>query len=184
MKWLLRDEKSNILLTAGIMILLGVVLVIFPAITMRVIGYILGVILLCFGAAQIISYFTATGRLNLFRYSFLLGLLSITAGILVLVGPEVVLSILPLLFGLAVLLGSFMKVQYALNLKGAGYDKWWTVLIMALVAMILGILIIANPFGSLIVFMTFIGISLIAGGITDIWTYSRLMRLMKKIPLQ
>lgn len=182
MKWLLRQERSSILYSAILMIVLGIVLTIFPQVTMRVIGYILGGVLVCFGVVQTVRYFASAQQLDLFRYTLLLGLLSLTLGIVALVGPEVVLSILPFLFGLVVLVGSFMKVQYALNLKRAGYARWWGILVMALAAMILGILILADPFGAMAVTVMFIGISLIAGGVTDIWTYTRLMRLMKQIP--
>lgn len=182
MKWFLCEERNSILYSAILMILLGILLTIFPQVTMRVIGYILGGILVCFGMVQSVLYFVSDQQLDLFRHTLLIGLLSLALGIVTLVGPEAVLSILPFFFGLMVLGGSFMKVQYALNLKRAGYAHWWVILIMALAAMILGILILANPFGTMAVMVMFIGISLIAGGVTDIWTYTRLTHLMKQMP--
>jgi len=116
MKWLFRKERSSILYSAVFMILMGIVLTIFPQVTMRVIGYILGGVLVCFGVVQTVRYFASVQQLDLFRHTLLFGLLSLTLGIVALVGPEVVLSILPFLFGMVVLMGSFMKVQYALNL--------------------------------------------------------------------
>ncbi len=180
MQLLFRKGKKGFLSSSILYILLGLVLVLFPQITTQLICYLLGGILCVYGSGHIFGYFSKKERGDLFRYGLLVGMVCISIGLIILLNTEGVISILPMIFGLSMLLGSFFKIQYALNLKEAGYSLWWSVLMMGLVTLMLGILLIFNPFTAAMTLVIFIGISLMIGGATDLWTLSRLLMQAKQ----
>ena len=69
-------------------------------------------------------------------------------GIFLLVKPGLVLTILPLVFGVFVLFDSVGRVQNALELRRAGWPHWWALLLFALLSVVLGAVIIADPFAA------------------------------------
>ncbi|MEG2958970.1 MAG: hypothetical protein RR828_04460, partial [Oscillospiraceae bacterium] len=57
-----------------------------------------------------------------------------------------------------------------------GYEKWWVVLILALLTAALALLVIFNPFGALNTLIMVIGGILIYQGISDLWAISRISK--------
>ncbi|NLL78590.1 MAG: hypothetical protein GX234_02055, partial [Clostridiales bacterium] len=67
-----------------------------------------------------------------------------------------------------ILFDSFMNLRQALDLKDAGYDKWWSMLILAVIMIILGIIMVFNPFGTVAVMVMFMGGIFLFRGISNI----------------
>ena len=59
-------------------------------------------------------------------------------------------------------------MQNVINLKKAGYKNWMAMLIMALLGIVLGIILIINPFSGVEFLFRIVGICFIYSGVTDI----------------
>ena len=56
------------------------------------------------------------------------------------------MSIIPVVVGIIVLIHGLMDIQYTLDIKKAGSEKWWIALIAAALTLIVGLLLMLNPF--------------------------------------
>ena len=54
-----------------------------------------------------------------------------------------------------------MKIQTSIVLKESDDKVWWKIMIYAVVVLVLGLLLIINPFGSAVIVTKIIGISLV-----------------------
>ena len=67
------------------------------------------------------------------------------------------------------------------ELKKYGYDKWWAVLVVALLVFVFGIILLLNPFESLIIFIRILGTFLIIDGISSFITSFSYTKIEKSI---
>ena len=77
---------------------------------------------------------------------------------------DTVISFLPFVFGLMLLGGCAGQIQTALDLRRVGAQMWLVSLIMAGVSLVLGIVLLCQPFQSAMVLTRFIGVSITLEG--------------------
>ncbi len=68
-------------------------------------------------------------------------------GILMLLRSDSVLRFLNLVLGIVVLTDGLLKIQTALDARRFGLERWWLIGTAAVLASILGFLIMIDPFG-------------------------------------
>ena len=78
--------------------------------------------------------------------------------------PDAVVSLLPFVFGLLLLAGCAGKIQTAADLFRIKASGWFVPLIMAGVSLVLGIVLLCQPFESAMVLTRFIGVAIIVEG--------------------
>ena len=71
---------------------------------------------------------------------------------------------MPIVFGLFVIFDAIGRVQNALDLRRCGYDSWKGFLLLPVLSVVLGVVLILNPFGALETLVMAIGIILIVEG--------------------
>ena len=77
---------------------------------------------------------------------FVFGILGIVLGAVVLYKVEIVISLIPFILGVLVLCSGCSKLQDAIDLKRLDYGSWLGLLIVAAINIILGVVLIYNPF--------------------------------------
>ena len=93
--------------------------------------------------------------------------------------PELLISIIPLLIGVALVMSSAFRLQNIYNLKRINnVFNIWT-LIITLTILVLGILLIINPFGGAVAITQVIGIFLMIYSVLDIVDDIILKRIIK-----
>ena len=151
---------------------LGLVLIIRPGLTASVLCAGLGICALIFGLVRIISYFlrrdSATGA------DLAVGIALAAVGILCLAAPRTVMSILPLLLGVVLIIDGAGKLSRSLELRKLGYSHWYLTLLLAACLLLVGIVMVLNPFGMVETAVTFFGICLFIDGLLDIILLLRL----------
>ena len=177
----LKSIRFNYILSSIITILLGIALVIFPRTSASVICMCLGVVLLICGVLNIISYFTQKDKIHFFEYDFLFGMVFSIVGLWLVLNPEAIIMILPVIFAIVIILHGLIELQNSLNLRRFDYNRWWVIFILALITVVLGVIMLANPFIAASTLVIFIGFSLIYNGVVDIWMASRISKLTKDI---
>ena len=163
MKKMLNDFAYSALFAAA----LGVVLLIWPSLSGKIICYGLAAVLLALGVYRIICYFVRDAMMTMLRGDLMAGLVLIALGIFVIAKPDVIVSVLPVLFGLLLILGAMSEIQTAFDMKRMESSRWYLSLIAALVLAALGAVILLNPFSTALTLMRFIGVALIVEGVSE-----------------
>ena len=92
----------------------------------------------------------------------------VALGAFCLITPETVVSFLPFLLGLVLILDGIGKVQRALDLRVLDLPGWVRLLVFGILLLVLGILLLFDPFGAVKMSMTFFGACLIGDGVLDL----------------
>lgn len=151
-------------------IVAGLALIIWPSFMEGMICTILGIVAIVFGIIRLINYFVGDKFEALMRYDMVIGIFLVGLGLFVLIFPGVVISFLPVVFGLFLILSSLVKLQNAVDLKRLDYDRWWLILILAAVSIVLGVILICNPFGVIHLLLTFVGVFFVVDGATSLYS--------------
>lgn len=97
-----------------------------------------------------------------------LGIILLAFGLIILLNQVAFISILPIIIGMWLIIKSVMKIQLAINLKSMMAEKWGWVLASAILMFIFGVLIVLNPFATVITLTRFVGIMLLIAEICDL----------------
>lgn len=170
-KKLLADLKRNWILSAVITCAFGLVLLLFPNQALTAVTYTLGFLAVVMGVIRTVRYFKQDHTYPfLFQSDLVVGLMTVGLGLFMITQPQTVLSMLPHLFGILLVGCGVGNILRAVDAKKAGIAQWGVLLALAIISIVLGWLIICNPFGVLDTLVAIIGAGLIFEGVTDIVT--------------
>lgn len=163
--------KENWIVSAILTVLAGLVLVVFPGQTLKVISYVMGCAAVVLGAVRAVRYFRQDHTYPfLFQSDLIVGLLAVGFGLFLIASPEKVLSLVPFVFGVLLAGCGVGNVLRAADAKKAGLSVWKVLLALALISIAAGIVCMVNPFDVMETTVIVIGGSLIYTGITDLAT--------------
>ena len=145
MREYLKNMKISFFLAAILYIVLGLVLLIWPDITGNLVCFAFGLVLLIYGVITIISFFVHDSRQGSFRLELFLGIVAAGVGLVFLIRPDIVLSILPVVLGIYIVIDALLNLKRAIDLSRMGYPRWWVVLVLSLVSAVFGVLILCRP---------------------------------------
>ncbi len=178
---LLKKLKTNIVISAALCVLLGIVLVAWPDLSMQIVCTAVGAVLLIGGGVRLAVYFTSRDGSVYSQMSLIMGIVLAVVGIWILLQPDKVLAIIPIIVGIVIALHGANNLRQAVTLCQNKYDKWWVALILGLLTVGFGVLLICRPFEALDTVVMLIGIFLIYDGLSDIWIVSRVYRTAKTL---
>lgn len=167
LKNFVKKVKLQSLFMAIALIVIGILFIVAPANSVKIICYVAGAAMLIWGAVKVVYYFVA-GIKEIGSYSLVGGIALIAFGILLFVQPEFMAGIFTVLFGILLIVDSVMRLQEAADMAKLKVKGWWIVGIIAAITLALGIVVAFNPFSSSEALMIFAGISLIVDGVSDI----------------
>ena len=155
--------------------ILGVFMLINPAITYEMMTLLLGLALLIFGVIEmIVGIFSR----NIFvsRAAVIIGaVLNIVLGILLAANPGIAALTLPLILGMWMLYQSFMTISYAGDLKNFKVKGYGLTLFCGIVLLVLAMLILLRPMTlGIVTVAAYIAISFIIYGLSEIVSAFRL----------
>ena len=176
---LLKKLKTNIVISAALCILLGIVLVARPGLSMQIVCTAVGAVLLIGGIVRLAVSVTSRDGSVYSQMSLVMGIVLAVVGVWILLQPDKVLAIIPIIVGIVIALHGVNNLRQAVTLCQNKYDKWWVALILGLLTVGLGILLICKPFAALDTAVRLIGAFLIYDGLSDIWIASRVYRTVK-----
>ena len=159
MKVFKRIKWSYVVLSA-MFLLLGIYLVVNPETSLIMICRILGAAMAVFGVMKIVLYFIHEVEGVAIRFDFAVGLFCIILGVLM----------LSVMIGLLVLVDSVFKLQVAVDSRRMGAHSWWVTLVCTVVCLVLGILLVFNPFDGKQMLTIMMGVSLIVDGVQNLCT--------------
>ncbi len=155
-------------ITSIIFILVGIFLIIKPETTLSLISYILGIIILVNGIMNLIRYFSNRGTGDLFDFGFIFGIMGVVVAVIFISQPNMIASIIPLILGVWILVNGVVKLQFSMNLRNYQNASWSRSAVISSLNILLGIVLILNPFKGAIVITQIIGGFLILYAVLDL----------------
>ena len=171
-----KKELAGQLISAVVYIALGLILALSPGMSANLICSGIGVCALVYGAFSILLYYMRRRDGDVSRFALPVGIAFAALGAFCLIAPEVVLSIIPLLFGVVLLIDGSGKLGRAFELRRAGFPGWSTVLVVALLVMLFGVLLVTQPYMAVETVMRLFGALLAADGAIELYFILRIYR--------
>lgn len=179
METLLKKIKTNAIVSALMCIVLGIILVVWPGLTVRAVCMTIGFVLVASGVNRLCGFIFGGDNSIYSRMSLITGVIVTLIGAWILFQPDTIIKLIPILVGIIVIIHGINDLQQTVSLCQNRYDKWWVALLLGLITLGFGVLLIFNPFEAVETLVMFIGIFLIYDGVSDIWIVSRVSRVAK-----
>ena len=162
----LKSIKINITLSALLSIVVGVMLIAYPETVVTIITRAIVLVLIISGVVLFVpQLFEPIKSYLAIIVSILIGMI----GLWMFFQPTMMASLLPIAIGVLLVVHSVQDVALGFEAKQNKADNWWSILLMAVLNLILGILCICNAFGLVKITMILIGIMLVYDGVSGIF---------------
>ena len=160
--------KSSII-TSIILMMLGILLIFQSETTIMMISYIIGGVLVAVGALALIRY-VKSGESPAIRneLDIIYGIVTIVFGVIIIRNYQIIASIIPIVIGIAIIVSSAGKLNYAFQLKASENSLWKTTMVVSVISTICGLILLFNPFKAALGIMKIIGGFIIVYSILDI----------------
>ena len=160
-----RNFKNHAILRAVIYIIFGIAIAINPSGFFNFIGYILASYLTLIGLINIFEDFKSKKGTGYWGLGLFSGIFLLFLALIVLLFAETIASVLPILLGLSIISNGAFQLVLGLNFKSLSWIIYSGLLIIG------GVLLLFNPFNSLLALLQIFGITLIIMGILEIISY-------------
>lgn len=181
---MLKEMKWNMMLSAALYMVLGLILLLFPATTDHVICYLVAGIAIVIGVVNLIVYFTRNITRNYYRNDFVTGLMLIVLGVFVIYKVDLVIELVSFIIGLCIIVSGLFKLQGSLDVQRMGGNAV-VILGLAVVNVVIGILMVIKPFEAAMLIHRLLGAGLLFSGLTDLastlYLSSKMHGYMKKL---
>lgn len=177
MKDLLKKFAKSSLVISIVLIILALFLIFKPTESLNFIVILIGIVLAILGIMHMISYFSSSKEFKSLSFELIEGIAYICTGILLIINPNLINEFLATLVGAWMIIQSIIRFQFAFNLKAIDNKGWAVMLILSIITFILGVVIIFNPFATLIAVTTICGIMLLISELINIYESICLLRL-------
>ena len=178
--------KWNLILMSILYLALGIFLLMVPGTALNIVCYALGGVVLACAAVQLIRYFVVERGVFQSQLTLISGLVCLGLGAFLIIRSDIVVRILPIVFGLFVIFDSLGRIQNALELRRCEYSSWKGFLLLAVLSIVLGIVMILDPFGTMETLVMAIGVILIIEGalnlLSALYTVIAVKRFLKLHP--
>lgn len=161
-------------------IIIGIIMVIMPKMSLEILGVILSVILIINGIILMITDIKLNN--NFIPVDMLpASMLSILLGIMILIYPNILSIIIPLILGTWFIMTSIFKIRLTLYLSKIKNTPWILLMLISILSIVCGFILILNPIDSSVAITLFIGIIIIVYAISDIINMIVLKRNIKNL---
>ncbi len=179
MEGLLKKIKTNVVVSSALCVILGLVLVLRPGMSMRIVCTAVGVVLIVSGVMRMIAYFTARDGSLYSQANLIFGIVLAVVGVWIVMKPDKVMAIIPIIVGIVIAIHGLHNLQQAAELWRDKYDRWWVALILGVLTVGFGVLLVCRPFAAIDTVVMLIGFFLIYDGLSNVWIVSRVYKNAK-----
>lgn len=176
MEKILKKMKTNVVASSLLCVALGLVLLLWPGLSIKIVCTAVGAVLIMSGVIRIMEYFFVRDGSMYSQINLIFGIVLSAVGIWIVLSPEKVLSLIPIILGIVITLHGLHNIKQAIGLCRDQYDKWWIALLLGIVTVGVGVLLICRPFAAIDTMVMLIGVFLIYDGLSNIWIVSRISR--------
>ena len=166
----LKKVHWDMLLTSIICILLGGVLIFFPQAVNEMIVYVLAAAMFIFSIVELYNYFKKDVKQNFYRNDLVFAVVALVVGIIVLAKRHAVIELVPIVLGAFIIVSGIKKLQNGLDLIRLKIDGWKSLLVLAAVNIIFGIIMVVCSSQTATTVTVLIGVGLVFSGATDLFS--------------
>ena len=178
MRRLYYSEDNRGVWLSVLMVVIRLILVLWPGHVMTTAVKVLGIALLAGGGILILSWYR--GRMKgVDALTLAEGILLAALGLFVLMKPKMIISIIPFAVGAVVLVNGVLNLAQALDQRRENYSRWELSLALAVLTMVLGLLIMFNPFSTMEMLVVAIGGVSIYNGASNLFIEAGYRKLFK-----
>lgn len=175
----MRIAKTGYIVMSIVFSMIGVLLIVMPDTSAKVIGLSVGIAMIVFGAVRLVGYFSKDLFRLAFQFDLGFGILMLALGVIVLTKPENLMPFLGVALGISVLIDSLFKIQIALDSKQFGIKSWWLIFAMAIITGIMGLILITHSAVGAQPLTILLGISFIIEGVLNLCTVVNTVLIVK-----
>ena len=162
------NKYMNFSIAISVMLMiLGVVVFIYPTVTLNILSYTLSIILILFGIFLVIEDYRFKNLWIVFDFS-LLGIILLLLGVILLMYPNTLAILIPIFMGIWFITSGILKFKITSLLKNSDTFIWIMSFLMAILSILCGITFIISPLNSTITFVSFMGVLLFIYSLSDI----------------
>lgn len=177
---IVRSAKIIHLCSAVIFLLAGILVAVVPELENFSFGStVVSIASIVIGVAGIYGYFSNDMYRLAFQSDFALGIFNVILGILLLINPPQLPVLLPTAIAILTLLDGGNKSQIAIEGQRFGINKWYLVLLCALIEIAMGLVLIILAYHGLDV-RAWMGVAMGVVGATNFWTTMYTVRIRGK----
>lgn len=181
MKEIIKKKELKGIFASLLLIVLGVFLIIKPDEIIKTLIQVMGIILLLIGVIDFMNYFRMSDEEKLFNYGLFKGVLELCIGILFIFKFETLIDIFPIVIGLIVIFINLFKLELSLNLKQIDAENWFVGVLISSISIILGVIIILNPFETVKVLVITSGVVIVISELSNIIYSIMILSKIKKV---
>lgn len=178
---LMKKFFRSSIVTSTILIVLGLLLIFQSEVTIMTISYIIGGILIALGVLAVIKFIQGTNKEGKSELDIVYGIVTTILGILIIMNPQAIASVIPFILGIAIIISSATKLQYAFELKANNNRLWKVTMLISILSTLFGVILLFNPFKGAVMFTKIVGIFILGYAILDIISTITIKRNVKII---
>lgn len=162
------DKITNsIIIISCLLIILGIILILYPSISLRTLGIMSAIYLLVHGVT-LLSLEMNFNKIFVPFENMLTGVLSIILGIVLFIKPENASVLITVAFGMWIIISSINNIKVAYFFRNVKEFPSVLMIVLGILDIFLGCLVILNPFESSITLTLYLGIMLIVHSVFNI----------------
>lgn len=171
-----RSIRMQLLLLAIGCLALGAAMLIMPDFFLTVVCYVVGALLIAYGVINIISCL----RKHVMQvFIIMASVVVMGVGIFVITQPRAISSILPIIFGIILVLDGILNIRHGIGLRKFGAPGSITVIVLGLITVVFGAVILFNPYTTAKMTFRLIGVGLVYSSISDFLVLYRMNHAAK-----
>ena len=177
---MLKKMRNTLTAMSVLYLLLGIIMLIFPAQVSDFICYLVGLMFIFLGVSAVVMYVKEDMKTAFTSFTLVFGILFGAFGVYIVLNPKLLASFIPLVVGIFLLVDSVSKLSVAFDLRKSEYKDWWQMMIVAFIILACGLVLIMNPFGAVKISIMVIGGILIALSVSNIFAVYSYSKVIEK----
>lgn len=174
----LKSIKFDVTLSAVLSVAIGVMLIFWPGTIISVLVRAIACILVISGFVMLLPKMFEPVKSYL---SIIVSLLIMMIGLWMFFSPQLVASIIPIGIGVLLVVHGVQDLSLAFEGKKKNAKNWWSIPVIAILNIVLGVICIFNAFGMVEIGMIFIGVMLVFDGISDMVIVHKVNKATKEV---
>lgn len=159
------------ILYAVVMVILGIFIITHPETLISLIIRIIGIFALAIGIYTLIRYFTRGKALGETPLNILIGGVMTVAGLIFLFYPLKLTAVVFVVIGIMLISKGIFELRVAWEAHRSGFFRWNGMMASAIITVLLGILMIANPLIAPSIIFYVMGASIIFEGVSTLVSF-------------
>lgn len=165
----IKSIRNNMIVMSILLLLVGVAFIVWPGEAARVLARVVAIAIAAFGAFELILFFIGSRKSFVDVSAAITGVLLTALGVFLLIKPDTLLNFFNIIFGIAILIVGLDHIFQSIFIIRHVRGLWWVSLLVGIAALLLGVIIIINPFSAVNSAMILIGITMVIEAIGGFW---------------